>query len=306
MRRIERTDYTRRAVIPVRPRGISDIIVDTPKQLYTQPVVPEQIVAPKPTVLKQRSKIALPVAPPTLPRYQSSNTLARQFITKPVTKQKKFRFNSSHALTAAAVLLLVVGSTVSFMGWRTNRKVAAQVQSVTQHASTDAEETTPDETKPSDAAYHGHAVAPDLPRYLRIPKLGVSSMVMRTGTTKSGAMAVPNNIYNTGWYDGSSKPGDAGATLIAGHAGGPTQDGVFHELKKLVPGDLIELERGDGKTYTFKVVKAQAQKADAVDMSDLLVPITKGKAGLNLITCTGKFSGEHYDQRFTVFATQVN
>jgi hypothetical protein len=55
------------------------------------------------------------------------------------------------------------------------------------------------------------------------------------------------------------------------------------------------------------IYKKNQVPADKLDMSDLLIPVTVGKAGLNLITCGGKFLKESdtYQDRVIVYAEQV-
>ncbi len=162
----------------------------------------------------------------------------------------------------------------------------------------------PSEDKPDVNAYR---TAANLPRVISIPKLDVTARVLRLGVNSQGALAAPASIYDTGWYEASSKPGEPGAMLIDGHVHGPNKPGVFSELKNLKAGDEITVERGDGKVLSYKVVKTKTYPADSMDMMGAaLTPVTPGKPGLNLITCTGEIdkSNNHYKDRLVVFAEQ--
>jgi LPXTG-site transpeptidase (sortase) family protein len=113
------------------------------------------------------------------------------------------------------------------------------------------------------------------------------------------------NLYDVGWYENSSKPGDAaGAILIDGHDLGYTTTGVFYNLKKLTPGDKIQIRRGDNQTFNFSVVSTKTYDANNVDMNAALVSVVPGKLGLNLITCTGDYDAKkvQFQQRLIVFA----
>ncbi len=292
LRRFDRHEYARRPTPRVMPRGISDIYASA--NTVTQPVA---------ETAQNPNSVVRTVAAQQVRKPQASSVLARQYALKPEKKRRRIQLNASHALSFTAVLLFVIGAGVAFMGWRTNDKVVAQVRSVT----TDQKEDNgkPDESKPSDAAYGSYNVAPDLPRYVRIPKIGVNAMVRRQSVDKKGVLQSPNNVHTAGWYDGSSKPGEGGAVLLDGHVAGPTTQGVFYDLKKLVAGEKIEVQRGDGKVFNYKVVSAESKKADQVDMAKALLPIVPGKSGLNLITCTGKVNGWHYDERLVVYAVQI-
>lgn len=307
MRRFDRHEYARREVPRVTPRGMGDVFTVPLKTPLVTAKVSETLTAP----LSQQAKSSVrtvPLVPPTTLRSpQPSKVLARQYAPKPVQTgphNTRHRLHSSTLLTVVAVLLMVAGSSVAFMGWRTNHKVAAQVRGLAQQRDTQADGV-PDEDKPTDAAYGAYSVAPDLPRYVRIPKIGVRAMVQRQGVDKTGALKAPGNIHTAGWYDGSSKPGEGGAVLLDGHVAGPSQHGVFYRLKSLTAGDQIEIERGDGRVFTYKVVKTTSAKTNQLDMASALLPVVDGKPGLNLITCTGNVQGMHYDQRLLVYAVQI-
>lgn len=211
-----------------------------------------------------------------------------------------------------AVLLFVVGSSVSYLSFRTNRTAESQVQKIVAKTtaaaatSTGTNDGTPPSTTPLPASMiANYLVAPDLARYIRIPKLGVSARVLQVGVTSSGALGTPTNVFDTAWYTGSSKPGLPGATLIDGHVSSWTTHGVFYGLKNLVAGDRLEIERGDGTKLEYTVNKVAAYDENNVDMSALMVPIKPGTSGLNLITCGGKFDSKsnEFTQRIAVFAT---
>ncbi len=123
----------------------------------------------------------------------------------------------------------------------------------------------------------------------------------------NGAIGVPDNIYETGWYDGSSRPGQVGAMFIYGHVSSWTANGIFYNLKKLQPGDGITITRGDNTTYTYKVVASKVYPYNAVDMNAALSPIDKTKPGLNLMTCTGQVikGTSDFNERLVVFTSLV-
>jgi len=149
-------------------------------------------------------------------------------------------------------------------------------------------------------------VAPTLPRYLIIPKLGVDARILAVGVTANGALGTPANVFDTDWYDESAQPGQEGAMLIDGHISSWTTRGVFYGLNTLLPGDMIDIQGGNGAIFTYKVVKTQIYDANNVDMGAALSPIDPTKPGLNLISCTGDvISGtSKFNERIIVFATQ--
>ncbi len=212
-------------------------------------------------------------------------------------------------LPVTALALCMLGVYVGISGLRTNHKVAAQVTQIVRQASTgtNSPASIPSEVKPAAGqSVSSYSVAPDLPKELQIPALNVDARILRLDALKNGDLATPPNIFDSGWYTGSSKPGQAGAMLIDGHVSGPTQNGVFYGLKTLKPGDKIVVVRGDGQRFSYSVVTSKVYDADAVDMAAALTPVTAGKNGLNLITCTGKLNSTAtgFQQRILVFAVQ--
>lgn len=165
-----------------------------------------------------------------------------------------------------------------------------------------------DEKKPSDDDVRSYSVAPDLPRIVTIPKLGVNGRVRQMSVGKDGSLEAPRSIHDAGWYNQSAKPGSpGGAVLLDGHVSGPTQKGVFYKIETLNKGDIVTIERGDGKKIDYKVVKVEVKKASSLDMTEMLLPVTKGTHGLNLISCTGKFnaSNKTFEDRALIF-TEVS
>ncbi|MCX6727270.1 MAG: class F sortase [Candidatus Saccharibacteria bacterium] len=258
----------------------------------------------KSPVTVQRNIAALPIKP----RQCKSQVLQRRVTVAP--KKTKIRNTTSikqKALLSMAMTVFVVGLGVAGLGLRTNKHVAAQVATVAEKAKNSEEAPIPTEQKPTAAAYGAYTVDPTRPRYVRIAKIGVAARVMPQTTTKSGALKAPGNVNDAGWFTSSSKPGEGGAMLLDGHVAGPTQRGVFYNIKKLVAGDVIEVERGDGTVFRYKVVKSNTTDVADTDMSDALISAETGKQGLNLITCTGTYdekSGE-YNQRIIVFAVAI-
>lgn len=147
--------------------------------------------------------------------------------------------------------------------------------------------------------------AADEPKYISIPLLNVSARVLKMGVKPNGEIKTPASIVDAGWLETSAKPGESGAMLIDGHVHGPTQPGVFYGIKKLKPGDKIQIERGDGQVLTYSVVKTERFQKDTIDMAAALRSAVPGRPGLNLITCDGRYNVENgYDHRIVVFAVQ--
>lgn len=162
-----------------------------------------------------------------------------------------------------------------------------------------------DETEPTENEVAEYTVAPDRPRYLTIEKIGVrNSRVLPMGVNISGELDTPRNIFDVGWYEGSGKPGQGSTMVIDGHNGGPHVHGVFKKLPDLAEGDIVKIERGDGKIFEYRVVENAA--VDLGDSDRYMTVATKspepGKESVTLISCTGEWSqaqGTYLSRQFT-------
>lgn len=224
-------------------------------------------------------------------------------------KQKRSVAYKPQLLAAMSMMVFTVGLLISYQGFRVNKQVETQVQGLSTSAVSDVEgggTDVPSEDKPDKAAFGNYVVAPDMPRYLYIDDIGVSTVIKRLGAKKDGSMASPSNIYEAGWYDGSSKPGQPGAAFLAGHVHGVTKPAVFYNLKKLSSGSRIKVEMGDGRLITYRVVKTKQYPVNSVDMAEALSPAEPGKKGLNLMTCAGNVNLQtaEYDSRLVIFAIE--
>lgn len=155
------------------------------------------------------------------------------------------------------------------------------------------EDTELDETVPTEQEIKDYVVAADKPRYLTVEKIDVkNARILPMGVNASGELATPVSIFDVGWYDGSGKPGQGGTMVIDGHNGGPHVHGVFKNLPDLAKGDIIKVERGDGKVFEYKVVEnvtVPLAESDAYMATALKSP-EKGKESVTLISCTGEWS----------------
>lgn len=213
----------------------------------------------------------------------------------------------SRLLVLTAIATIVTGGIVSWNQYYTNKQTDQNPQ---EHTDSDANPTTtspPATRKPDTSEFDNYKVAADLPRYIFIPKIAVKAMIKQVGITKDNQIDTPANVHDTAWYNQSAKPGQPGAMLIDGHVSSWKTHGVFYDLKKLVAGDSISIERGDGTILAYRVTKKETYDADKVDMAATLAPINPAKPGLNLITCAGNVvkGTNDFDKRIVVFAEQL-
>lgn len=287
-------------------------------------VTTNQITPPEPKIIDSSQQSTQSTTNTPLPKsyFQASlptdlptSVFKDQFANIKEVKPSKLKFkfplfSTQKLLVGMAVVLFICGAVVAGLGLRTNQEVTAQVKSIS------TAQATPDEdggisggmpveggNAPSVADYKVQAT---YPRVIRIPKTSTEARVLALGIGAAGALKTPGNIFDTGWYKDSSKPGEAGAMVVAGHVSGPTQNGVFKKLGTLAIGDTVEIERGDGEKFNYTVVNIKEYDINKVDMPAVLTTSVAGKIGLNLITCAGKFIAKtnSYEKRLVVFATQ--
>src|ERR1700730_17849946 len=137
---------------------------------------------------------------------------------------------------------------------------------------------------------------------LRIPGLGLDPLVEPAGTTASGLMDVPGNLWDTAWLRTGVKPGAPGQAVIDGHLDSVKGSAIFSDLHLLHPGDRIYVSDADGRELTFSVSALQVLPLDGFPTLRVFGP-AHGRF-LNLITCAGHFdlARRTYDHRLVVFA----
>lgn len=307
-----------------RQAAVTPVILTKP-ELQHQMRFQADVTAVKPHVVQKRAPqptqklqmvVPQPFAVPAHPKLQQSQVLRRQAVHNPATKQQKIQQKHTKtqlAMIGMAIFVFGIGLFVSLITLQTNHAAKTQVAALAVHAQqadgAAAPDTPPTESKPTTTSMGTYHVAPDLPQQIIIPKLYVYARIRSMSVNAKNELQAPGNIYDAGWYNASAKPGSgagSGAILIDGHVHGPTQPGVFVNIKKLVAGDDIQVVRGDGKTFHYSVVKTQNVDAANLDIGASLTSAVPGKPALNLITCGGPYdkqSGE-YTQRTLVFAVQ--
>jgi LPXTG-site transpeptidase (sortase) family protein len=143
------------------------------------------------------------------------------------------------------------------------------------------------------------ASGPILPSRLRIPSIGVDAQVVGVGLLRDGSMDVPDNLWTTAWLSSGARPGQPGASVIAGHRGIGTP-AVFSHLENVRPGDRIYVSDAAGGELAYEVtgvVSVDLSPATQVDVFG-----STATQQLVLITCFGKYSSGTgtYDHRLVV------
>jgi sortase (surface protein transpeptidase) len=216
-----------------------------------------------------------------------------------------FRTNRRSILLKAVVFLIAAGL-ISYASWgfwqrhqaTSNPNPVIPADIVTNSVSQ------PDETLPyCDNSYQ---VAPESPRKIVIPSIGVDGCIQKVGVDQHNAIAVPTNIHLAGWYAKSVLPGEIGLSIIDGHVLGRYNDAIFARLKDLKINDTIRIESGDSSQKEFTVLSVDSYAVEET-MEQAYQPFD-GDRRLVLITCDGVFdpADDSYDRRIVVRATLSN
>jgi hypothetical protein len=123
-----------------------------------------------------------------------------------------------------------------------------------------------------------------------------------------GVMQNPTGPWIVSWYKETSKLGQGGNIVLAGHVDywdvGPS---VFWNLRNLVENDQIVVTGVDGSIHTYVVEWVENYDADNAPLAEIISPADVDHETLTLITCGGPFDYEtgHYLQRTVVRANLV-
>ena len=135
-----------------------------------------------------------------------------------------------------------------------------------------------------------------------IPRIGVSSSLIRLGRAPDGTVEVPKAFGVAGWYAGGTLPGDPGSAVILGHVDTKRGPAVFYRLRELRRGDEIRVKRADGSWLRFVVERTEQFDKQRFPTDTVYYPTLT--PGLRLVTCGGLFdpSTGHYRSNIIAFA----
>lgn len=147
------------------------------------------------------------------------------------------------------------------------------------------------------------------PVSIRIPAIGVSSVVNEVGLNPDGTVEVPQPgpRYNqAAWFSGSPTPGEAGPSVILGDIDS-AEDGpsVFFDLGGLKSGQQVRVDRADHTVTTFEIDTVKSYPK--AEFPQQTVYGYTAQPSLRLITCGGSFDRgtRQYRDNTVVFAHLV-
>jgi hypothetical protein len=136
---------------------------------------------------------------------------------------------------------------------------------------------------------------------------GSAAPVVPVGLHPDGALVIPEDVRTVGWWTGGSEAGEAfGSVVVAGHVDSAAQGiGVFAALRRLTPGQVVELE-GDARALRYRITSAtQVPQAEISSRAGIFS--VDGEPRLVLVTCGGPFDRERhrYQDNLVVVATPL-
>jgi hypothetical protein len=137
-------------------------------------------------------------------------------------------------------------------------------------------------------------VAP--PVQITVDDLALDMPVLGMGVDGNGAMDLPLNTAEAGWYRHGPAPGDpAGTTVIAAHVDSAMYGlGEFAMLREVTVGVPVTVRTDDGVVHRYRVSEVVRTPKTDVPLGDLFD--RTGAPRLVLVTCGGEFdrSTGHY------------
>ncbi|GAA4624688.1 hypothetical protein GCM10023196_025830 [Actinoallomurus vinaceus] len=141
------------------------------------------------------------------------------------------------------------------------------------------------------------------PVMLRIPALGVRTLLERLSTDPQGRLRPPRDPARAGWFGDGIRPGAPGPAVIAGHVDSRTGAAVFTGLGSLRPGDRIQVTDARGRVAAFTVDHVRSYPKTDFPTEDVYGATPDPQ--LRLITCGGAFdpASGHYRRDVVVYAS---
>lgn len=128
--------------------------------------------------------------------------------------------------------------------------------------------------------------------------------VISVGIAPDGELEVPDETA-VGWYRLGSRPGQAGAVVLAAHVSWNGARGLFEQLGRLEPGERAVVTLTDGSTRTYEVVERTMYGKEGLPAERIWT--REGPETLVLITCGGTFNPalRSYRDNIVVYAVPV-
>ncbi len=149
-----------------------------------------------------------------------------------------------------------------------------------------------------------------VPLSVRIASIRVDAPLVPVGIEADGAMEIPKDVQEIGWYDPYGElgvvPGTAGTAVLAGHVDSRSQGrGALYELRELRTGAEVEVTMSDGSVQRWTITEVIQYPKDVLPYEELFV--WSGPPRLAIITCGGEFdrTARSYRDNIVVYAAPI-
>lgn len=126
-----------------------------------------------------------------------------------------------------------------------------------------------------------------MPVYIDIPSIGTHAAIVPLGDEDDGTMQAPTDPDTVGWYEPGVGIGAPGNALLDGHVDWGGRLRVFGQLRRLQPGDTLQLTDADGNVLTYSVTWTRMYDADTAPLDQIFEQTDDEE--VTLITCGGAF-----------------
>jgi hypothetical protein len=150
------------------------------------------------------------------------------------------------------------------------------------------------------------APAAQVPAPVRVVVGGspIDMPVVPVGIEDNGAMVLPDNHVELGWYRYGPAPGaPEGAAVVAGHVDTLTEVTPMARLKDVPPGTEVTVERADGSVLRYRTEVVELVHKRSLEDADLFR--RTGGPVLHLVTCGGEWLEEIGDYEDNVVLRAV-
>ena len=133
---------------------------------------------------------------------------------------------------------------------------------------------------------------------------GIDLDVVAVGVESDGAMTLPDNHVQAGWYRFGPAPGaPAGAAVLAAHVDSETEQLPIAALDDVSPGTTVSVTRSDGSTLRYQT--QEVRNIPKNSLSEFNLFDRSGDHRLLLVTCGGKWLPAEADYEDNVVLTAV-
>ena len=110
------------------------------------------------------------------------------------------------------------------------------------------------------------------PRRLRLPRQHIDAAVQPVSVDAGGALGVPDDPRQLGWWSGSARPGAASGTVVLdGHVDSAERGiGALFRLREAQLGEEISVENASGMTTRYTVVARRSYAKTALPAAEIL------------------------------------